>query len=101
MGFALKGFLMGAATAVSEKIDVDQKQAEEAGKLSALNLHKVYEENKKRNEIQIKDKAVQIKLNEVNNMLSPLGKTSNVGDEELVNLLQYFALLEELIESNG
>ena len=55
MGFALKGFLMGAATAVSEKIDVDQKQAEEAGKLSALNLHKVYEENKKRNEIQIKE----------------------------------------------
>jgi hypothetical protein len=55
MGFALKGFLMGAATAVSEKLDIDQKQAEEAGKLSALNLHKVYEENKKRNEIQIKE----------------------------------------------
>jgi len=55
MGFALKGFLMGAATAVSEKIDVDQKQAEETGKLSALNLHKVYEENKKKNEIQIKE----------------------------------------------
>jgi hypothetical protein len=50
---------------------------------------------------QIKDKAVQIKLNEVNNMLLPLGKTANVGDDELVNLLQYFALLEELIESNG
>jgi len=50
---------------------------------------------------QIKNKAIQIKLTEVNNMLLPLGKTSNVGDEELVNLLQYFALLEELIESNG
>jgi hypothetical protein len=34
-------------------------------------------------------------------MLLPLGKTANVGDDELVNLLQYFALLEELIESNG
>ncbi len=50
---------------------------------------------------QIKNKAVQIKLTEVNNMLLPLGKTANVGDDELVNLLQYFALLEELIESNG
>jgi hypothetical protein len=50
---------------------------------------------------QIKNKAIQIKLTEVNNMLLPLSKTSNVGDEELVNLLQYFALLEELIESNG
>ena len=47
---------------------------------------------------QIKNKAVQIKLNEVNNMLSPLGKTSNVGDEELVNLLQYCDLLTELPE---
>jgi hypothetical protein len=55
MGFALKGFLTGAAAAVSEKLDVDQKQAEETGKLSALNLHKIYEENKKRNEIQIKE----------------------------------------------
>jgi hypothetical protein len=55
MGFALKGFLTGAAAAVSEKLDVDQKQAEETGKLSALNLHKIYEENKKKNEIQIKE----------------------------------------------
>lgn len=55
MGFALKGLLMGAATAVSEKLDIDQKQAEETGKLSALNLHKIYEENKKKNEIQIKE----------------------------------------------
>ena len=49
----------------------------------------------------IKDKAIQIKITEVNNMLSPLGKVSNVGDNELINLLQYFSLLEELVKSNG
>ena len=49
----------------------------------------------------IKDKAIQIKITEVNNMLSPLGKISNVGDNELINLLQYFSLLEELVKSNG
>ena len=49
----------------------------------------------------IKDKAIQIKITEVNNMLSPLRKVSNVGDNELINLLQYFSLLEELVKSNG
>ena len=50
---------------------------------------------------KVKDKAVQIKLNEVNNILLPLGKTAPVGDDELINLLQYFSLLEELVKSNG
>ena len=49
----------------------------------------------------VTNKAIQIKLNEVANLLSPLGKTVNVGDDELVNLLQYYALLEELVNSNG
>ena len=44
----------------------------------------------------ISNKATQIKLTEVNNLLLPLGKTANVGDDELINLLQYFSLLEEL-----
>jgi hypothetical protein len=47
------------------------------------------------------DKAIQIKLNEVTNLLSPLGKTSNVGNDNLVNLLQYYELLEELVKANG
>ena len=34
-------------------------------------------------------------------MLLPLGKISKVGDDELINLLQYFSLLEELVKSNG
>jgi hypothetical protein len=50
---------------------------------------------------KVTDKAIQIKLNEVNNMLSPLGKTAKVGNDDLVNLLQYYELLEELTKVNG
>ena len=49
----------------------------------------------------IKDKATQIKLNEVINLLSPLNKISNVSDDDLINLLQYCELLEEIKKSNG
>jgi hypothetical protein len=45
---------------------------------------------------KVSDKAVQIKLTEVSKMLAPLGKTSKVDNDDLVNLLQYYALLEEL-----
>jgi hypothetical protein len=66
--------------------------------------------NTKINEIKIElttlakkvtDKVVKIKLNEVNNMLLPLGKVAKVGNDDLVNLLQYYALLEELVTANG
>jgi hypothetical protein len=50
---------------------------------------------------KVTDKAIQIKLNEVNSMLTPLGKTANVGNDDLVNLLQYYELLEELTKVNG
>lgn len=50
---------------------------------------------------KVTDKVIQIKLNEVKNLLSPLGKTSNVGNDDLVNLLQYYELLEELVKING
>jgi len=50
---------------------------------------------------KVTDKVVQIKLNEVTNLLSPLGKTSNVGNDDLVNLLQYYELLEELVNTNA
>jgi len=50
---------------------------------------------------KVTDKAVQIKLNEVANLLSPLNKTANVGNNDLVNLLQYFELLEELTKIHG
>jgi hypothetical protein len=50
---------------------------------------------------KVTDKVVKIKLNEVNNMLLPLGKIAKVGNDDLVNLLQYYALLEELVTANG
>ena len=50
---------------------------------------------------KVTDKVVKIKLNEVNNMLLPLGKVAKVGNDDLVNLLQYYALLEELVNANG
>jgi hypothetical protein len=50
---------------------------------------------------KVTDKDVKIKLSEVNNMLLPLGKTDKVCNDDLVNLLQYYALLEELTTANG
>jgi hypothetical protein len=50
---------------------------------------------------KVLNKAVQIKLTEVNNMLTPLGKLSKINNDDLVNLLQYYALLEELTKANG
>ena len=50
---------------------------------------------------KVTDKAIQIKLNEVTNLLSPLGKVSNVGNDDLVNLLQYYELLDEIVKANG
>lgn len=44
----------------------------------------------------VTDKAIQIKINEVINLLSPLTKNSKVDDDNLINLLQYYQLVEEL-----
>jgi len=49
---------------------------------------------------KVSNKAIQIKLTEVNNMLTPLGKLSKINNDDLVNLLQYYALLEELVKAN-
>jgi hypothetical protein len=49
----------------------------------------------------VEDKAIQIKLTEVNRLLKPLGKTSSVGNDDLINLLQYCELLEELHFTNA
>tara|TARA_R110000772_G_scaffold1_6_gene18 strand:- start:1878 stop:2735 length:858 start_codon:yes stop_codon:yes gene_type:complete len=50
---------------------------------------------------KIEDKVIQIKLSEVSNLLSPLSKTSGINDDNLINLLQYCELLEELKKANG
>jgi hypothetical protein len=44
----------------------------------------------------VTDKTIQIKLTEVINLLQPLGKTQNVKDENLISLLQYYQLANEL-----
>jgi len=44
----------------------------------------------------IEDPAIQIKVNEIANILAPLSKTAKVGDDDLINLLQYCELLYEL-----
>jgi hypothetical protein len=45
---------------------------------------------------KITDKTTQIKLTEVVTLLQPLDKTQNVKDENIVSLLQYYQLIDEL-----
>ena len=45
---------------------------------------------------KVTNKAIQIKVNEVVNILPSLGKTDKVNDDHLINLLQYYQLVEEL-----
>ena len=44
----------------------------------------------------VADKTTQIKLAEVVTLLQPLDKTQNVKDENIVSLLQYYQLIDEL-----
>jgi hypothetical protein len=44
----------------------------------------------------VTDQTIQIKINEVVNMVKPIEKTQNVKDESLVSLLQYYQLIDEL-----
>ena len=50
---------------------------------------------------QITDKAVQIKINEVSNLIEELDKSSKVTSENIVNILQYLELVEELKMAHG
>ena len=45
---------------------------------------------------KVKDKATNIKINEVVKILPTIDKTSKVKDDDLINLLQYYDLIEEL-----
>ena len=49
----------------------------------------------------VKDKATKIKIIEISKMLTELGKTSKVSDDNLVDLLQYYELIKEIKNSNG
>jgi hypothetical protein len=72
-------------------------------KLKEFYNSKVEEIKEELNKLSTKvtDKAIKIKLNEVVNMLTPLTKTSPIGNDNLVNLLHYYELLEELKKANG
>ena len=50
---------------------------------------------------KVTNKAIQIKVNEVVNILPNLGKTDKVNDDHLINLLQHYQLVEELEAVNG
>jgi hypothetical protein len=50
---------------------------------------------------KVTNKAIQIKVNEVVNILPNLGKTDKVNDDHLINLLQHYQLVEELETVNG
>jgi hypothetical protein len=50
---------------------------------------------------KVDDKSIKIKLNEINKSINQLNKTSKIGNDNLVNLLQYYELLEELNRIHG
>jgi len=49
----------------------------------------------------IKDKATKIKIIEVAKLLTELSKTDKIGNENLVDLLQYYELIQEIKIANG
>ena len=51
--------------------------------------------------LKIADKAVQIKINEVVNLIKELDKKSNINSDNIVNVLQYLELVEELKATHG
>ena len=50
---------------------------------------------------EIKEKSTQIKVTEVSKFLTELKKTDKVGDSNLVDLLRYYQLVNEIKTSNG
>ncbi len=49
----------------------------------------------------IKDKATKIKINELTKFITELKKTDKVGDNNLVDLLRYYQLVNEIQIANG
>ena len=50
---------------------------------------------------KVNDKAVIIKLNETKGMIKPLCKKTNISDDNVINLLNYYELINELKEIHG
>jgi hypothetical protein len=53
-------------------------------------------QSKSCNRCYLTDKTVQIKINEVVNILKPLDKNQNVKDDNIMALLQFHQLIAEL-----
>ena len=49
---------------------------------------------------KVKDETTKIKVNEVKNIIGELDKSSRIQDDDLINLLQYYDLIEELKVAN-
>ena len=50
---------------------------------------------------KVEDKAITIKLNETKSMIKPLCKKSSVSDDNVINLLNYYELVNELKTIHG
>jgi hypothetical protein len=50
---------------------------------------------------KVEDKAVAVKLNETKGMIKPLCKKTNVNDDNVINLLNYYELVNELKTIHG
>jgi hypothetical protein len=50
---------------------------------------------------KVKDEATKIKLLEVVNLLKEIDKGSRINNDDLINLLQYYELTEELSRINN
>ena len=50
---------------------------------------------------KVEDKAVAVKLNETKNLIKPLCKKSSVHDDNVINLLNYYELVNELKSIHG
>ena len=50
---------------------------------------------------KVEDKAVAVKLTETKNMIKPLCKKSSVNDDNVINLLNYYELVNELKTIHG
>jgi hypothetical protein len=79
----LKEFINGVDSTPKLKEFYNTKINEIKTHLSNLNKH-------------VTDKATQIKINEIINILPNLSKNDKVNDDHLINLLQYYQLVEEL-----
>ena len=50
---------------------------------------------------KVEDKAIAIKLNETKNIIKPLNKNISVSDNNVINLLNYYELVNELKTIHG